>query len=172
MSADAQRTDDDSPPWGVLLVDEAAVTVETMGWHARRLARALALGDLVLLLGPLGAGKTAFVREVAAGLGVTDPVRSPSFTLANVYAGPVTVHHLDLYRLEGVGESDALALEEYLSPRAVTLVEWPQAGAERLGEAAWVVRLDHETVETRRLVLRARDALVAARWERAAERSS
>jgi tRNA threonylcarbamoyladenosine biosynthesis protein TsaE len=66
----------------------------------RRLAAALRPGDLVLLYGPLGAGKTTLVREVAVALGVTDPVRSPSFTLANIYAGRPPVQHLDLYRLD------------------------------------------------------------------------
>jgi len=120
-------------------------------------------------VGPLGSGKTAMVRETAAALGVTDPVRSPSFTLANVYAGPVTVNHLDLYRLEGVGAEDALALEEYVTADAITLVEWPQAGTDRLPGVAWRVELEHQSEATRRIRILARDAVVAARWRDAAE---
>lgn len=149
---------------GCVVLDEAGVDLGALGRVAVRLAAALLPGDLVLLLGPLGAGKTEFVRAVARALGVTDPVRSPSFTLANVYAGRTRVHHLDLYRLEGVGEEDALALEEYLTPEAVTLVEWPQAGVERLGQATWVVELDHRTPDTRSLRLTAKNAEAAARW--------
>lgn len=140
------------------------VDLDDLAAFAERLARALRPGDLALLRGPLGAGKTTLVRLVARGLGVTDQVRSPSFTIANVYAGPVTVNHLDLYRLDGFDDEDVLALEEYVAPDVVTLVEWPEAGATRLGEADWQVLMEHETVDTRRVRLEARDALTAARW--------
>ena len=122
---------------------------------------------LVLLNGPLGAGKTTLVREIAVALGVTDTVRSPSFTLANVYAGPLVVNHLDLYRLEEVADEDTLALEEYRSPDAVTLVEWPEAGGGRLGSPEWVIYLDHDTVTTRRCRAVAYGADVARRWREA-----
>lgn len=159
MGDEPRRTPD-----GLVLVDESAVDLRALGRAAERLAAALLPGDLVMLLGPLGAGKTEFVRAVTRALGVTDPVRSPSFTLANVYAGPTRVYHLDLYRLEGVGEEDALALEEYLTPEAITLVEWPQAGAERLGRATWLVELDHRTPDTRTLRVTAGDSEARARW--------
>jgi tRNA threonylcarbamoyladenosine biosynthesis protein TsaE len=134
----------------------------------RRLARALRPGDLVLLYGPLGAGKTTLVRAAAGELGVTDPVRSPSFTIANIYAGTVTVQHLDLYRLDDIGEDDALALEEYVRPDAVTFVEWPEAGIGRLGEAAWTVRLDHESLHERIVEIEAGSLEACRRWEEAA----
>ena len=85
------------------------------------------------LYGPLGAGKTTFVRAVARALEVTDPVRSPSFTIANIYSGRIAVQHLDLYRLEEIGEDDALALEEYVGPDAVDAGGVAEAGVERLG---------------------------------------
>jgi tRNA threonylcarbamoyladenosine biosynthesis protein TsaE len=133
----------------------------------RDLARALRPGDLVYLYGPLGAGKTTFVRAVARALDVTDPVRSPSFTIANIYAGRMTVQHLDLYRLDEIGDDDALALEEYVGKDAVTLVEWPQAGLGRLGEPTWTVRIDHESVHTRTVELKAGSAAALARWKTA-----
>jgi tRNA threonylcarbamoyladenosine biosynthesis protein TsaE len=133
----------------------------------RRLGRALQSGDLVYLEGPLGAGKTTFVRAVAESLSVTDPVRSPSFTIANIYSGRFTVQHLDLYRLEALADEDALALEEYVSPDAVTLVEWPEAGMARLGEPSWTVLLDHESLSTRRLAIIAATEAGLARWQEA-----
>lgn len=134
----------------------------------RRLARALRGGDLVLLYGPLGAGKTTLVRAAAEELGVTDPVRSPSFTIANIYEGRITVQHLDLYRLEEIGEDDALALEEYVRPDAVTFVEWPEAGIARLGAPTWTVRIDHESLSERVLEIEAATPEAARRWKEAA----
>jgi len=136
----------------------------------RRLGRALQPGDLVFLEGPLGAGKTTFARAVAEALEVTDPVRSPSFTLANIYSGRVLVQHLDLYRLEEVGDDDVLALEEYVRADAVTLVEWPQAGLDRLGPATWKVRLAHETLRKRSVEIEAMTDEARTRWERARHR--
>jgi tRNA threonylcarbamoyladenosine biosynthesis protein TsaE len=137
--------------------------------RGRRLGRALNAGDLVLLKGPLGSGKTTFVRAVAEALGVTDPVRSPSFTIANIYAGRITVQHLDLYRLDRLGEEDALALEDYVRTDAVTLVEWPEAGEHLLGAPAWLVRLDHETVTKRHLEIEAMTEEAVRRWDEVGE---
>ena len=120
---------------GDVVLSSEGVKQRALEQIGRRLARALRPGDLVLLYGPLGAGKTTLVRAVAAELGVADPVRSPSFTIANIYQGRVTVQHLDLYRLEEIGDDDALALEEYVRPDAITFVEWPEAGLGRLGRA-------------------------------------
>jgi tRNA threonylcarbamoyladenosine biosynthesis protein TsaE len=150
------------------LFESPSITLEELQEFGIRLARILHAGDLVLLQGPLGSGKTALVRFVARALGVTDPVRSPSFTLANVYAGPVTVNHLDLYRLDAINEMDSLALEEYLDSAAVTLVEWPAAGRGRMQEPAFTVELDHDTLETRRLKLWSANEEAMARWRAAA----
>jgi tRNA threonylcarbamoyladenosine biosynthesis protein TsaE len=91
---------------------------------ATALAAHLRAGDAVLLHGELAAGKTTFVKAVAAALGSPDPVTSPTFMLAQFYAGGrVPVLHLDTYRLTGVGEYRDLGLEEHL-PESVTLVEW------------------------------------------------
>jgi tRNA threonylcarbamoyladenosine biosynthesis protein TsaE len=98
----------------------------------RQLGAQLSGGEILLLAGPLGAGKTVFVKGLAAALDV-DPeeVTSPSFTLVNPYAGRLPLFHLDLYRLdEGAAAAHAVDLEELLSDeRAVVVIEW----AERLG---------------------------------------
>jgi tRNA threonylcarbamoyladenosine biosynthesis protein TsaE len=92
----------------------------------RSLAQSLKGGELILLEGDLGMGKTVFVRGVAAGLGVSpEDVNSPSFTLVQEYCGGrLTVFHVDLYRLDSVEEVSSLGLEEIVSSGAVTLVEW------------------------------------------------
>lgn len=134
---------------------------------ASLLARSLLPGDLVLLEGPLGAGKTAFVRIVAEVLGVSRGVRSPSFTIANTYQGRVTVNHLDLYRLDVEADEDVFTFEDYLTSDAITLVEWPERALHRLTAPEWTVRMDHDTLDTRLISIEARDAGVAARWDAA-----
>lgn len=117
--------------------------IPTGEWQSRNAAETLALGkqigeqltggEILLLDGPLGAGKTVFVKGVASALGI-DPeeVTSPSFTLVNPYQGRLPLFHIDLYRLdEGAAAANAVDLEELLSDeRAVVVIEW----AERLGQ--------------------------------------
>jgi tRNA threonylcarbamoyladenosine biosynthesis protein TsaE len=150
---------------GHLVLDCRGVRLHRLERIGRKFAQALRPGDLVLLYGPLGAGKTTLVRAVARALGVTDSVRSPSFTIANIYAGRVTVQHLDLYRLEQIGDDDALALEDYVRSDAITLVEWPEAGVGRLGKATWVVRLAHQSPRERLLQIEAMTGEACLRWE-------
>jgi len=165
------RAADDRPlVGGHVVLSRVGVGLGELRRIGRRLAGALRGGDLVLLYGPLGAGKTTLVRAIAEALEVTDPVRSPSFTLANIYSGRVLVQHLDLYRLEEVGDDDVLALEEYVRADAVTLVEWPQAGLDRLGPATWKVRLAHETLRKRSVEIEAMTDEARTRWERARHR--
>jgi tRNA threonylcarbamoyladenosine biosynthesis protein TsaE len=83
-------------------------------------------GAVVLLQGPLGAGKTVLAKGIAAGLGVTDTVTSPTYTLAVEYAGRVPIVHADLYRLEEPEQFDALALDDRLGTGSVLLIEWPE----------------------------------------------
>ena len=152
---------------GHLVLRRQGVGLGELRRIGRRLAGALRGGDLVLLYGPLGAGKTTLVRAVAEALEVTDPVRSPSFTLANIYSGRLLVQHLDLYRLDEIGDDDALALEEYVGGDAVTLVEWPQAGIGRLGPATWKIRLAHESLHERTVEIEAMTDDASDRWEAA-----
>lgn len=109
---------------------------------AARLARGLRPGDVVLVSGELGAGKTTFVRGACRALGVTGRVTSPTFTIGHRYAGRVDVSHLDLYRFRGLSAAEWGDLEPYFQD-AVVFVEWPEAGIHALPEPRARVRLDH-----------------------------
>lgn len=90
---------------------------------------------VLYLKGALGSGKTTFARGFARALGVTGLVRSPTYTLLEVYAAPpLTLVHLDLYRLEGPAESESLGLRDLTVPQHIWLIEWPENGAGRLPE--------------------------------------
>ena len=109
-------------------------------------------GEVVLLSGELGTGKTAFVRGLARGLGI-DPaeVASPTFVLLTSHPGRLTLHHSDLYRLRGDGDDRDLGLEELPGPAGVLAVEW----AERLSLVPWTsvlrVSLEHAGEDARRI---------------------
>jgi tRNA threonylcarbamoyladenosine biosynthesis protein TsaE len=107
----------------------SAAETEALG---AALARELAPGDVVLLSGELGAGKTTFVRGALRALGVAGPVTSPTFTLASRYAGDgVEISHLDLHRLAGApDEEDEALLADEASDTRITFVEWPEMGGE------------------------------------------
>ena len=92
------------------------------------LGEVLSAGDIVLLFGDLGAGKTTLVQGIAAGLGVSQDeyVRSPTFTLVNQYQGRVPVHHIDLYRIESASDMASIGLEDELDGGGAVLVEWAE----------------------------------------------
>lgn len=116
-------------------------------------------GDLVVLAGDLGAGKTAFVQGFGRGLGVTEPITSPTFTLAQQYEGRLTVHHLDVYRLDQLAEVAELGLSELLDDGGVVLIEWGDAILPVLPNDYLEVRLVYGSApdaadDDRRIVLR------------------
>lgn len=113
-----------------------------------RVGRRLRGGDVVLLIGELGTGKTTFTQGVARALGCRDNATSASFVLARTYRGRRwRLHHLDLYRLEEAGSGD-VGLEEYLSdPEAATVIEWPAAGRGYLPPDRLEVRFAHAAPE-------------------------
>ena len=113
---------------------------------AAQLARRLRPGDIVLVSGELGAGKTTFVRGACRALGVTGAVTSPSFTIARRYDGDVAISHLDLYRLGDLGAEDPALLADELAEDRVAFVEWPEVGAPvglEPGRVVARVRLEH-----------------------------
>lgn len=107
----------------------------------RRLAGVLRAGDLVVLSGPLGAGKTALVQGIGAGLGVAGRIASPTFVIARVHPGPLPLVHVDAYRLGSLEEVDDLDLD-VSADIAVTVVEWGAGKVEQLAEARLVVELE------------------------------
>ena len=113
--------------------------------ETRDLAAALATlarpGDVIVLAGDLGAGKTAFVQGFGRGLGVEERITSPTFTLVHFYEGRLPVHHLDVYRLEQLSEALDLGLAEMLDEGGVVLVEWGDAIARLLPHDHLEVRL-------------------------------
>ncbi len=120
-------------------------------------------GDIVLLVGELGAGKTAFAQGFAAGLGVQEPVTSPTFTLVRTYTGRVRLHHVDVYRLESLQEALDLGLAEMVDEDAVTLVEWGDAVVPALPRDFLEVRLAYgagDNDDRREVALR----VVGRRW--------
>jgi tRNA threonylcarbamoyladenosine biosynthesis protein TsaE len=134
VTADLQR-----PQWTAVL--PAVADTEALG---AELGRVLGRGDLVVLSGPLGAGKTALVRGIAAGLGVLGEVTSPTFVIARVHAAGVRgvpLVHVDAYRLGGLDELDDLDLDTDLVD-AVVVVEWGEGLAERLADEYLLVRLE------------------------------
>jgi tRNA threonylcarbamoyladenosine biosynthesis protein TsaE len=132
-----------------VLVTEGAAETEALG---ARIAERLGPGDLVLLSGDLGAGKTTLIRGACRELGITGPVTSPTFTIGQRYeGGRLPVSHLDLYRLESLEDEDPALLDDYLTPAGVAFVEWPGAGEGRLGYPALEVRLAHEGPDRRRV---------------------
>ena len=127
-----------------------ASTAQTRGL-ARVLASLLTAPALVTVAGDLGTGKTTLVREVLRARGVHGAITSPSFTLAQSYAGREgeELHHLDLYRLGPGADVDLFAWDDYLGPRSVTFVEWPAAGSDALPPPDVRLELEHRTVRTR-----------------------
>ena len=108
----------------------------------RSLAQKLQPGDVLLLLGNLGAGKSEMTRGIAEGLGVSGPVTSPSFTILNVYDdGRIPLYHFDWYRLESAEELYEMGMDEYLGGDGVAVVEWPSQCPEAIPETYLSVKL-------------------------------
>jgi tRNA threonylcarbamoyladenosine biosynthesis protein TsaE len=143
----------------VTLVARTSAVGETQALAAE-LAALAEPGDLVVLAGDLGAGKTAFVQGFGRGLDVTEPITSPTFTLVQQYEGRLPVHHLDVYRLDQLGEVAELGLGELLDDGGVVLIEWGDAILPVLPNDYLEVRLVFPQVgdsgdDDRRIVLRA-----------------
>jgi tRNA threonylcarbamoyladenosine biosynthesis protein TsaE len=117
------------------------------------LAARLSPGDVVLISGELGAGKTTFVRGALRALGVSGPITSPTFVVGRLYDGAFA--HLDLYRLAGMAGEDPGLLDEFFTPETIAFVEWPEHATDAFPEerVAYRVRLAHAGGDDRRITV-------------------
>lgn len=123
-------------------------SVEETRALAENLGEVLRPGDFVVLSGALGAGKTAFAQGVARGLGITEPVVSPTFTIVRQYEGRIPLAHVDVYRLDRLQELHDLGFDELLDDR-VTIVEWGDAAGPLLPAERLEVRMEQTGDEER-----------------------
>jgi len=135
---------------------------------AAALAGLARTGDLIVLAGEMGSGKTAFAKGFAAALGVTEPVTSPTYTLVHSYdAGKITLHHADVYRLTTHHEVADLALNELLEYDGIVLVEWGDVVARAFGDHLMVqLDADDDDEGARLVTVSATGRSWALRWER------
>jgi tRNA threonylcarbamoyladenosine biosynthesis protein TsaE len=124
------------------LIERTGGPAETEALGAR-LAADLGPGDVVLVSGELGTGKTTLIRGACRALGVSEPVTSPTFTVGQRYRGRVPVSHLDLFRLDDLDAEDPGLLEDYLGPDAVAFIEWPAGAESRLERISRRIEIRH-----------------------------
>ena len=138
------------PAYTKVLNSEDASETEAAG---ARLAARLRPGDVVLVGGELGAGKTTFIRGACRALGVDVPVTSPTFEIGHVYVGRIEVAHIDLYRLPGLEREDPALLDDYLTADRVGFVEWPGAAEDAIERVAARVNIEHRGGDRRAIEL-------------------
>lgn len=135
----------------------------------RRIGEQLSPGDVLALVGRLGAGKTHLAKGISLGLGVVDDrsVNSPTFVLVNEYDGRLPIHHIDAYRLTSADELAALGFEEMLAESCVVLIEWADRVVDALPPRAWWIEIEtpgeSQDESTRVFTFRTHDADVAVR---------
>ena len=139
-------------------IDVTVASPEQTRGIGERIGRRLRSGDVILLNGDLGAGKTTLAQGIAAGLCVTEPVQSPTFTLVAEHIGrgdngvPLRLHHLDLYRLGDESDLESFGYEQYLEPEdGVSVIEWPERAGNWLPERFLLVRIGYQALGGRRV---------------------
>lgn len=143
-----------------------ADTLEDTADIARVIAGLLRTGDIVVLAGEMGSGKTAFVKAAVGSLGISEPVTSPTFNLVHTYGvGDTLVHHVDLYRLSRTDEIEDLAIDE-LARRGIVFVEWGDVGDDVIGDHLEIRLAVGESEGERDLALRPVGRRWDMRWEK------
>ena len=137
MTASHLSTSEQSPPGDPWTVELHSASPEQTWSLGERLGALLQAGDLILLHGSLGAGKTAFTQGIGRGLGVAEVVNSPTFTLMKEYMGRLPLYHFDLYRLDDPAEVETLGFEQYFEGDGVCVVEWAERGETQDGATPW-----------------------------------
>jgi tRNA threonylcarbamoyladenosine biosynthesis protein TsaE len=150
------RSENVTPVFGQQTLDFISHSETQTRRLGARLGHLLQPGDVLALVGDLGSGKTRWVQGVCLGLGVTDPVVSPTFTLVNEYQGRWPVYHIDLYRLANAAEVLTFGLEEYLYGSGISMIEWADRANNFLPATYLTVELYHLEETKRRVVLRPR----------------
>jgi tRNA threonylcarbamoyladenosine biosynthesis protein TsaE len=130
----------------------------------RALAQELKAGSVVALIGPLGSGKTVLIQGICSGLGVAEPVTSPSFVIINEYPGKIRgtlvwVYHFDLYRLDRIEEFIKLGYEEYFYGNGITLIEWAEKIRDFLPEKRMEINLEIVSEKEREISVRRLESL-------------
>ena len=149
------------------LVTRSAEETRELGCRLGELAQP---GDVLLLVGDLGSGKTCLTQGIARGLGITAPVNSPTFVLVNEHQGRLRLYHADLYRIDSDLEAIDLGIEEDMMGQGVTVVEWAERAPSLWPPEALVVRLDWVDSATRRLTLEPRGGSWGPRLAKLIER--
>lgn len=127
-----------------------SINAEDTRSFAKRLSTLLSAGDVLALIGDLGAGKTTFTQGLATGLGVVDRVNSPTFTIIKEYEGRLPLYHMDVYRLDG---AEDLGFEEYFTSNGVTVIEWPSMISDQLPEELLWIEIEPITADEREIKL-------------------
>jgi len=133
-----------------LISQSAAETIQV----ACDLTCELKAGDILLLEGDLGAGKTTFVKGLAKGLKAkTNQVVSPTFVLMNIYEGRLPIYHFDLYRLEKPEEIASLNIDEYLNGDGIAVIEWPKRLGAEMPRGTYMIEFKHKDENTREICI-------------------
>lgn len=130
-------------------------SADAMQALGQEMATAVVAGDVLLLHGDLGAGKTTLTQGIALGLGVSSPVQSPTFTLVREHQGDrLKLYHLDLYRLDDPDELEDIGYETYIDPvDGVSVIEWPERAGDWLPDRFLLVQIEHMGGDARRVTI-------------------
>lgn len=132
------------------LLSRSPAETEVIG---RIIGERLVPGDVLSLEGTLAAGKTVLAKGIALGLGIDEPVTSPTFTLISEYEGRLHLYHMDVYRLDTAEEFTALGAEELLYGGGVCVIEWGEKIAELMPEGAFFIKIEADSEGSRRILL-------------------